>query len=172
MARCVVARPASRRRRPASTRTICATWPCQLNVGPAKWEGSRGQSKTLIDLRRYRHLVLTVYLLVLLWATLAPVPSVNRAPVGFDKFAHVGLFGGLAFLIFWYESWSSWAGAARAFLLAVGAALLIEVLQAMLPFRDADLADLVAGALGAILGVAAAALLRSQRPSRRPGTGP
>jgi len=100
------------------------------------------------------------------------MPSVSRSPAGFDKFAHVGLFGGLAFLIFWYDSRQGWAGAVRTFLLAVGAALLIEVLQALLPFRDADLADLAAGALGAILGVAAGALLRRERPSRRPSPGP
>lgn len=126
----------------------------------------------MIDLRRYRHLVLTVYLLLLLGSTLAPVPDSDLAPSGFDKIAHLGLFGGLAFLIFWYESQRSWAGAVRAFGLAVAAALLVELLQALVPFRDADLADLVAGGVGAALGVAAAALLSSERTERRASPGP
>jgi VanZ family protein len=42
---------------------------------------------------------------------------------------------------------------------------LIEVLQALLPFRNADLIDFLAGLLGAILAVAAGAALRSSRSS-------
>jgi VanZ family protein len=126
----------------------------------------------VIDLRRYRHLVLTVYLLLLLVATLTPVPKTNLAPSGFDKIAHVGLFGGLALLIFWYETQQSWAGAMRAFGLATAAALLVELLQALVPFRDADFADLVAGAAGAAVGVAAAALLHSGRAGRQASPGP
>jgi VanZ family protein len=126
----------------------------------------------VIDLRRYRHLVLTAYLVLLLAATLAPMPSISHAPSGFDKLAHVGLFAGLAFLLYWYESERTWRGAARAFGLALGAALLIEVLQALLPFRDADLDDSLAGLLGAVLGVAAAAVLRTDRAKRQASPGP
>ncbi len=126
----------------------------------------------MIDLRRYRHLVLTIYLLVLLGATLAPVPGTRHGPAGFDKLVHVGLFGGLAFLLYWYESERTWLGAVRAFALAVGAALLIEVLQALLPFRNADLIDFVAGLLGAALGVATAAVLRGGHGGREVSRGP
>ena len=126
----------------------------------------------MIDLRRYRHLVLTVYLTVLFAATLAPVPRMGHAPSGSDKLVHVGLFGGLAFLLYWYESERTWAGAIRALGLATGAAVLIEVLQALLPFRDADMIDFLAGLLGAALGVAAAAVLRSDRGGREVSPGP
>jgi VanZ family protein len=117
----------------------------------------------VIDLYRYRHLLVTGYLLLLLAATLAPVPDVGDAPSGSDKLVHVGLFGGLAFLIYWFETEPTWAGAVRAFGWATGAALLIEVLQALLPFRNADLIDFLAGLLGAILAVAAGAALRAKR---------
>jgi VanZ family protein len=117
----------------------------------------------VIDLYRYRHLLVAAYVLLLLAATLAPVPDVGSAPSGLDKLVHVGLFGGLAFLIYWFESARTWMGAVRAIGWGTGAAFLIEVLQALLPFRNADLIDFLAGLLGAVLAVAAAAALRSGR---------
>ena len=126
----------------------------------------------MIDLRRYRHLVVGGYLLMLLAATLAPIPKSNLAPSGSDKIAHVVLFGGLALLIFWYESQRSWVGAMRAFGLASAAALLVELLQALVPFRDADFADLLAGAAGAAVAVAAAALLHGGLTRRQASPGP
>ncbi len=139
--------------------------PCQLNVGAAEWEVWRGIGHRVIDLYRYRHLLVAAYVVVLLAATLAPVPHVGSAPSGFDKLVHVGLFGGLAFLVCWFESEPTWAGTVRALAWAAGAALMIEVLQGALPFRNADLIDFVAGLLGAVLGVAAASVLRAGRQS-------
>jgi VanZ family protein len=114
----------------------------------------------VIDLYRHRHLLLGAYVVVLLGATLAPLPAGSYAPSGFDKLVHVGLFGGLAFLVYYYEGEPTLWGALRSFALASGAAIMIEVLQALLPFRNADFKDFVAGLLGAALGVAAAAVLR------------
>jgi VanZ family protein len=114
----------------------------------------------VIDLYRHRHLLLTAYIVVLLGATLAPLPGSSYGPSGFDKLVHVGLFGGLAFLVYYYESEPTLRGAVRSFVLASGAAMMIEVLQAVLPFRNADLKDFIAGLLGAAFGVAGAAVLR------------
>ncbi len=121
----------------------------------------------MIDLYRHRHLLLSAYIVVLLGATLAPLPAGSYAPSGFDKLVHVGLFGGLAFLVYYYESEPTAWGAVRSFALASGTAIMIEVLQALLPVRNADLKDFVAGLLGAALGVAAAAALRRAVSRRR-----
>ena len=115
----------------------------------------------LIDIGRHRHLLLALYVAALLAATLTPVPGSVYPPSGFDKLVHVVLFAGLAFLISWNVRSENYAiGAVESLLLTVAAAVMIEATQGILPFRDADDGDLLAGALGAVLGIAVAGVLR------------
>jgi VanZ family protein len=120
----------------------------------------------LIDLSNIRRTLLIAYIVGLLAVTLAPVPGSVYPPSGFDKLVHVGLFGGLAFLIMWnLNSWRR-ITVVEALSLTVVAAILIEVLQGMLPFRNADTWDLLAGTVGALLGVGLAGAARKLKHSR------
>jgi VanZ family protein len=84
-------------------------------------------------------------------------PHVNM-PFGFDKWLHLGAFFGLQVLsyrAFRYvlphlpvRTLSWWGSAASLF-----AGVALEILQSGLPDRSADYQDVVADALGALLGV-------------------
>ena len=120
----------------------------------------------MIDLSNIRRALLVAYIVVLLAVTLAPVPGSVYPPSGFDKLVHVGLFGGLAFLIMW--NLGSWRRVTivEALGVTVVAAILIEVLQGMLPFRNADTRDFLAGTVGALLGIVLAGAARRWKHSR------
>ena len=119
----------------------------------------------MIDLSNIRRALLVAYIIALLAVTLAPVPGSVYPPSGFDKLVHVGLFGGLAFLIMWnFGSWRR-ITIVEALGLTVVAAILIEVLQGMLPFRNADAWDFVAGTVGALLGIVLAGAVRKWKHS-------
>lgn len=124
-----------------------------------------------------RRLAVLVYGLAILALTLAPVPdrvsSFVDAP-DLDKLVHAVMFGGLGFLACWALGFSrALRTVVLALLLAWGMAGLVEFLQGLVPYRMPDLADFVAGALGAVAGVAAfavgAALLRRRVAAREAG---
>lgn len=107
-----------------------------------------------------RRLILAAYLLGVLVVMFAPVPdTASYLPRAFDKVVHVGLFLGVGFLTYWDQA----ARRRPGLLWVVGAgvlwAVLIEVVQALLPYRSGDLADLAAGAAGTMAGAWAARLL-------------
>ncbi len=110
----------------------------------------------MIDIRRHRRGLMITYLIGLIVLTLAPVPATPAGPPGLDKFVHIALFGGLAIVLYWNLRAGLWASVRRHLVIAVvlTAALagLIEVLQALLPYRSGDVADLLAGAVGGFLG--------------------
>ena len=122
----------------------------------------------MIDHSNIRRALLIAYVVGVLAVTLAPVPGSVYPEAGFDKLVHVGLFGGLAFLIMW--NLGGWRGITilEALGLTVLAAILIEALQGLLPFRNADTWDFVAGTFGALLGIVAAGAARKWKHSRRP----
>jgi VanZ family protein len=118
-------------------------------------------TKLVDELSAHRRLLVTAYFIALLAATLAPVPDVAYPPSDYDKPVHVILFAGLGFLLHWYLSWRSGrSGVLVPFTLTLGVAALIEVVQGVLPFRNADEWDFVAGAAGAVVGVAASYVVR------------
>lgn len=119
----------------------------------------------MIDLRGYRRPLLAVYTLALLGVTLAPMPGPAYPPTGLDKLAHVVLFAGLAFLLYWNLGPARYR-VVRAFTLTVVLAGLIEAAQSPLAFRHGDLGDLAAGALGAGLGIASFTALFGKRRTR------
>ena len=87
---------------------------------------------------------------MLLALTLAPTPSSVESLSQYDKWVHAGLFGGLAFLLYWNVD----AAGGLRWVVALGVALaaFIEGVQVWLPYRSGDLWDLLAGAAGVLIG--------------------
>lgn len=112
----------------------------------------------MISQARRRAAVLA-YTLVLLLATLLPVPEAlsDALPSWTDKVVHFGLFGSFAALLYWYYAPAAPAGrpsALRVVGLAALLAALIEVAQGPLPARSFDPWDFVWGAIGAAVAYA------------------
>jgi VanZ family protein len=85
----------------------------------------------------------------MLAVALLPAPAVVGAvPLG-DKIGHVCAF---AFLMLWYAQIYDGGERARCALAALGLGILIELLQALTPYRSAEFADLAADAIGVGLG--------------------
>jgi VanZ family protein len=101
--------------------------------------------------------LLTLYLVGTVVLFLAPVGEppglAKQIPVDPDKAAHFGIMALLAVLIWWNLAGAKWRGTI-AVLVACGYAVVIELLQSVLPHRSGDVYDLLAGALGAVVGVA------------------
>lgn len=113
-----------------------------------------------------RRLLLAGYAAVMLALLLLPVPaSPVSVPGDVDKLAHVGLFLVFAVLV----AWNVTGGRGRRLVAALGwataVAALVEVLQALLPYRSGDPVDLLAGVGGALVG----AWLGGRVPSRDVG---
>jgi VanZ family protein len=106
---------------------------------------------------------------LLLVGSLVPVP-LGRRPgfgrVGPDKLLHLVGYAGLAAALAGALEEEGWAGAGPlAVGLATGYGLVVGRLQRRVPGREDEPADQVAGALGAVLGVAVRAARSG--PSRR-----
>lgn len=108
-----------------------------------------------MNARPLRHLALwrtlgRTLVVAMLAIALLPAPAVVGAvPLG-DKIGHVCAF---AILMLWYAQ--IYDGAGERLRCAIGAAslgILIELLQALTPYRSAEFADFVADALGVGLG--------------------
>lgn len=129
------------------------------------------------SIARHRRLVLAVYTILLLGATLAPLPGseevievfpyLDRLVGVLDKIVHAVLFGSLALVLLWNLGWCDRPGVVlRAVGLAVAGAALVEVLQSPLPYRQGDFLDFAAGGGGAVaVAIVVAALLHKK--SRR-----
>jgi VanZ family protein len=101
-----------------------------------------------------RRLVFLAYLVCVLGATLAPLSGeAYEAVSGLDKLVHVLLFGGVAALLCWNLLPLNTRAATSVFAITVAFAGLIELVQSVLWYRSGDLWDLVAGAVGALIGV-------------------
>ena len=101
-----------------------------------------------------RRLVFLGYVTTVLGATLAPLSSDAYDVVsGLDKLVHVGLFGGVAVLLCWNLNSVSLQTARFVLLLTTAFAAVIELVQGRLWYRSGDYWDLLAGALGAVLGI-------------------
>ena len=101
-----------------------------------------------------RRLVFLAYVAGVLSATLTPLSSDAYDVVsGLDKLVHVGLFGGVAVLLCWNLDSVSLRTTRLVLLITTAFAAAIELVQGRLWYRSGDYWDLLAGALGAVLGL-------------------
>ena len=82
--------------------------------------------------------------------------AVGLIPPPWDKFAHAGVFGAIAFLLHGGLRLRAWLAVLLAVLLGAGD----EIHQAFLPGRFAGLDDWIADLFGALLGVLLVGVLR------------
>jgi len=103
---------------------------------------------------RFWQALLLVLLVVVAWLALTPKPPPNLT-LGWDKLNHSGAFVGLAFC-----AWLGQGAHARRRALALVALLayggLIELAQLFVPGRFGEWADLLADAVGLVIGTALA----------------
>ena len=104
-----------------------------------------------------RHKIFIMYVVAMLLAFLLPTPATPLAESKhIDKLVHFGIFLGFALLFYVDQHWRRW----WTFLISVAFAGGIELAQSLLPYRDGDWLDLLAGAAGAALGVLIAGVLQ------------
>jgi VanZ family protein len=107
------------------------------------------------------HRLLLGYVVLMLLAFLLPLPTTPMAePEHSDKVVHFGIFLGFSLLFHTDRHWSWW----WTFLVAIAFAGGIELVQALLPYRDGDWLDFAAGAAGAGLGTILALVLGQRLP--------
>lgn len=114
----------------------------------------RAMPQLLLNLLAHRRLwraLLLLLILTICWLALSPVPP-KTADTGWDKANHALAFAVLAFVGVWAFASRphQWLWLVLA-LLAYGGG--IEVAQSYLPPREADMADLLADAVGIALGL-------------------
>ena len=115
---------------------------------------------------RWRHTVFIAYVVVMVGVFLLPVPSTPlEESRHVDKVVHFGIFLGFA-LLFYIDR----ASRTRWILLASFAfAAAIEVVQWVVPYREGEWWDFVAGAAGACVGAVLLLLIERRRlPPSRP----
>ncbi len=111
----------------------------------------------------WRHRLFVAYAVAMLVIFLTPTPDIGVEFEDIDKAVHFGLFFGFA-LMFYLDRRVS---PGRTFLTSAIFAAGLELVQWVLPFRDVELADFIAGAAGAAL---AAVILLLYRASITPGS--
>lgn len=99
--------------------------------------------------RRWLHRLFVGYVILMLLAFLMPLPNTPVAePQYADKLVHFGIFLGFALLHHADQRSNPW----WTLLLAAAFAGGIELVQAILPYRDGDWLDFLAGTAGAAMG--------------------
>jgi VanZ family protein len=89
----------------------------------------------------------------------SPVAEANQA----DKVVHFGIFLGFALIFYGDKHAKPW----WIFLVSSAFAGAIELVQALLPYRDGDWLDFVAGSAGAALGTFVVLWLKRRRARPR-----
>lgn len=125
----------------------------------------------LADVAKFDRYLLLIYLAALFSLLVLPIsePKFFLLGIKSDKWFHVALFAGLAMLLRW-----NFAGRVRpsveSIIAATAVAFAIEVIQALINYRSAEWLDLLAGALGAVIGAATMRrILHSRRPDHSVG---
>jgi VanZ family protein len=97
----------------------------------------------------WRHKVFVCYVVLMVLVFLVPVPRMPLAESSqLDKVVHFGIFFGFALLFYIDRHWRVWWTLLVSFAFAAG----IELVQSVLPYREGDWWDFVAGAAGATIG--------------------
>ncbi|HEY5940871.1 MAG TPA: VanZ family protein [Gemmatimonadales bacterium] len=119
-----------------------------------------------VSRRRRRHQIFTLYVMMMVLGFLLPVPAISLAELKHvDKLVHFGVFLGFALLFHIDRA----AGVGRTLLTSFAFAAAIELVQWVLPYREGDWWDFVAGAAGAGLG-GVLVLLIERQPKQGAGT--
>jgi VanZ family protein len=97
---------------------------------------------------------------------LMPISAPGTAPGNLDKVAHALLMGILALLVWRAVPLGAWLRALFSVFATIAYAGGMELAQGLTPYRTAELADLVASGVGAVLAIAivVAATWRSRTP--------
>ena len=125
----------------------------------------------LAQLQKLDRKLLIIYLIAILALLLLPVsePHFRLLHIKSDKWMHVALFGGCALLLRWNLGPRRWASL-LSIVSTVFIAAAMEVAQGFTTYRDAEWADVLAGGIGAVLGVIAMnRILASPKPDRSAG---
>jgi VanZ family protein len=112
-----------------------------------------------------RHRIFLGYVALMVLAFLAPVPSAPLAETSHvDKLVHFGIF--LGFALFLHADRAP--KAQWTLLISFAFAAAIELAQSVLPYREGDWWDFVAGAAGAVVGIIVMLMIerRAHRPAR------
>jgi VanZ family protein len=97
-----------------------------------------------------RHRIFIGYVALMVLVFLAPVPSTPLADsTHVDKLVHFGVFLGFALLLHLDRAPKVWWTLLTSFAFAAA----VELVQSVLPYREGDVWDFVAGAVGATVGV-------------------
>lgn len=108
---------------------------------------------------KWRHKVFVCYVVVMVLVFLVPVPTIPLAELKHvDKLVHFGVF--LGFALLFYIDRASRVG--RTLLTSFAFAAAIELVQWVLPYREGDWWDFVAGAAGACLGAVLVLVIERQ----------
>ena len=141
-------------------------------VGGSIPPSSTTTSQETIPLRKLDRNLLIIYLVAMLALLLFPVPEPKFQLLGIksDKWMHVALFAGCAMMLRWNVT-----SIRLATVIPIGITVLfaagIEIAQGLTSYRNAGWGDLLAGTLGAILGVVVMnRIMASPQPDRRAGT--
>jgi VanZ family protein len=111
--------------------------------------------------QEWRHRLFVAYLIAMALVFLTPTPETGIESRYVDKAVHLGLFLGLA-LVYYYDRRSTpgWA-----FLMSTMFAASVELVQSLLPYREGDWWDFVAGAAGSVIGMALVLWSGRRRPA-------
>ncbi|MEO8090632.1 MAG: VanZ family protein [Gemmatimonadales bacterium] len=113
-----------------------------------------------------RHRIFVVYVALMVVAFLAPAPSTPLAETShLDKLVHFGIFLGFALLLHVDRAPKVWLTLLASFAFAAA----VELVQSVLPYREGDVWDWVAGAAGAIVAIAFIPLFGRPGRGRRGG---
>jgi VanZ family protein len=97
---------------------------------------------------QWRHRLFIAYAVAMILVFLTPSPDIGIEFRYIDKAVHCGLFFGFAIMFHLDRRPSPWG----TFLISAILAGAVELVQWVLPFREVELADFLAGAAGAALG--------------------
>jgi uncharacterized membrane protein YccC len=112
--------------------------------------------------QKWRHRLFVAYLVAMALVFLTPTPETGIESRHVDKAFHLVVFLGFA-LVYYFDRRST---PGHTFLMSTMFAASVELVQLLLPYREGDWWDFVAGAGGS--SIAAALVLWSRRRRRAP----
>jgi glycopeptide antibiotics resistance protein len=114
---------------------------------------------------QWRHRLFVAYAVAMLLVFLTPTPDIGVEFSYIDKAVHVGLFFGFALMFYLDRRGSPWWTLLASAILSAA----VELVQWVLPFREVDFADFIAGAAGAALATVILLLYRASIAAGSPG---